>query len=56
MMASVILVILFYLTCVVSHDRYISAGYKALNVDYDHNGHVNDPRIGEPVLGMSARF
>lgn len=33
-----------------------SAGYKVLDVDYDHNGHVYDTRLSGPVLGMTYRF
>jgi len=34
----------------------VSAGYKVLKVDYDHNGHVYDTRLSGPVLGMTYRF
>jgi hypothetical protein len=34
----------------------ISAGYKVLDVDYDHDGHVYDTRLSGPVLGMTLRF
>ncbi|MFC3337909.1 hypothetical protein [Paracandidimonas soli] len=33
-----------------------SAGYKALDVDYDHGGHVYDIRLRGPVLGLTYRF
>lgn len=33
-----------------------SMGYKVLDVDYDHNGHVYDTRLSGPVLGMTYRF
>ncbi|HVV92841.1 MAG TPA: hypothetical protein VHD15_05420 [Hyphomicrobiales bacterium] len=33
-----------------------SAGYKVLDVDYDHSGHVYDTRLSGPVLGMTYRF
>lgn len=33
-----------------------SVGYKVLDVDYDHNGHVYDTRLSGPVLGMTYRF
>lgn len=33
-----------------------SAGYKVLDVDYDHGGHVFDTRLSGPVLGMTYRF
>lgn len=34
----------------------VSAGYKALDVDYDRGGHVYDTRLSGPVLGMTYRF
>jgi len=34
----------------------ISAGYKVLDVDYDHKGHVYDTRMSGPVLGLTYRF
>lgn len=33
-----------------------SVGYKVLDVDYRHGGHVYDTRLSGPVLGMSYRF
>ena len=33
-----------------------SVGYKVLDVDYDHGGHVYDTRLSGPVLGMTYRF
>ncbi|MDE1995029.1 MAG: hypothetical protein KGI75_21185 [Rhizobiaceae bacterium] len=33
-----------------------SAGYKQLDVDYDHGGHVFDTRLSGPVLGFTYRF
>ena len=33
-----------------------SLGYKLLDVDYDHGGHVYDTRLSGPVLGMTYRF
>lgn len=33
-----------------------SVGYKMLDADYDHNGHVFDARLSGPVLGMTYRF
>jgi hypothetical protein len=33
-----------------------SAGYKMLDVEYNHNGHVYDTRLSGPVLGMTYRF
>lgn len=33
-----------------------SAGYKVLDVDYDHAGHVFDARLSGPVLGLTYRF
>lgn len=38
-------------------DRLSAAlGYKVLNVNYNHNGHVYDTRLSGPVLGMTYRF
>lgn len=34
----------------------VSAGYKALDVDYDRGGHVYDTRLSGPVLGVTYRF
>lgn len=33
-----------------------SVGYRVLDVDYDHDGHVYDARLSGPVLGMTYRF
>lgn len=33
-----------------------SAGYKLLDVDYDHGGHVYDMRLSGPVIGLTFRF
>ena len=33
-----------------------SVGYKVLDVDYDHDGHVYDTQLSGPVLGMTYRF
>lgn len=33
-----------------------SLGYKVLDVDYDHDGHVYDTQLSGPVLGMTYRF
>lgn len=33
-----------------------SVGYKVLDVDYDHDGHVYDTRLSGPVLGVTYRF
>lgn len=33
-----------------------SAGYKVLDVDYDHGGRVYDARLSGPVLGLTYRF
>jgi len=33
-----------------------SAGYKVLDVDYDHGGHLYDIRLHGPVLGLTYRF
>lgn len=41
----------------VASDRFsVSAGYKVLDVDYDHGGHVYDVRLKGPVLGLTWRF
>lgn len=38
-------------------DRFTaSAGYKVLDVDYHHGGHVYDTRMNGPVLGLTMRF
>ena len=34
----------------------VSAGYKVLDVDYDHDGHVYDARLKGPVFGLTYRF
>ena len=34
----------------------VSAGYKVLDVDYSHDGHVFDTRLSGPVLGVTLRF
>jgi len=34
----------------------IAAGYKVLDVDYRHDGHVYDTRLSGPVLGVTYRF
>lgn len=41
---------------VVSDRLSASVGYKVMDVDYDHNGHVYDTRLSGPVLGMTFRF
>lgn len=33
-----------------------SAGYKVLDVDYEHDGHVFDSQLRGPVLGITYRF
>ncbi len=33
-----------------------SMGYKVLDVDYDHKGHVYDTRLSGPVFGVTYRF
>ncbi len=33
-----------------------SVGYKVLDVDYNHGGHVFDARLSGPVLGITYRF
>lgn len=38
-------------------DRFsLSAGYKVLDVDYDHGGHVYDVRLKGPAFGLTWRF
>lgn len=39
-----------------SNHLSVSAGYKVLDVDYDHDGYVFDSRLSGPVLGMTYRF
>lgn len=34
----------------------VSAGYKVLDVDYDHGGHVYDTRLKGPAFGLTWRF
>ncbi|WP_421917500.1 hypothetical protein [Mesorhizobium sp.] len=34
----------------------VSAGYKVLDVNYDHGGHVYDTRLSGPVMGATWRF
>lgn len=39
------------------NDRFaVSAGYKALSVDYDNDGHVFQSTLSGPVLGFTMRF
>jgi len=33
-----------------------SVGYKVLDVDYDHGGHVYDTQLSGPVIGITYRF
>ncbi|MDO3443955.1 hypothetical protein [Agrobacterium sp. V1] len=40
----------------VTDNLSVSAGYKALKVDYDRDGHVYDTMLSGPVLGMTWRF
>lgn len=41
----------------VASDRFsVSAGYKLLDVDYDHGGHVHDVRLKGPAFGLTWRF
>lgn len=46
----------FAFTYVFSSQRYVSAGYKVLNIDYHHNGRAPDARFNGPVLGVTIRF
>lgn len=41
---------------VVTDHFSVSAGYKALKVDYDRNGHIFDTTMSGPVLGVTYRF
>lgn len=41
---------------VVTENLSASLGYKVLDVDYHHDGHVFDARLSGPVLGMTYRF
>lgn len=41
---------------IVTDNLSFSAGYKMLDVDYDHEGHVYDTRLAGPVLGATWRF
>lgn len=41
---------------VINEHFSASLGYKVLDVDYDHDGHVFDTRLSGPVLGMTYRF
>lgn len=41
---------------IVTNHFSVSAGYKVLDVDYDHGGHVYDTRLSGPVLGVTWRF
>ena len=41
---------------VVGASLSVSAGYKVLSVDYEHDGHVFDTRLSGPVLGATWRF
>lgn len=41
---------------IVTDRLSVSAGYKALKVNYDHGGHVYDVLLSGPVLGMTYRF
>lgn len=34
----------------------VSAGYKVLDVDYDHDGHLYDVRLKGPAFGLTWRF
>ena len=41
----------------IATDRLsVSAGYKVLDVDFNHGGHVYDTRLSGPVLGATWRF
>lgn len=41
----------------IASDRFsVSGGYKVLDVDYDHAGHVYDARLKGPAFGLTYRF
>lgn len=41
----------------ITSDRFsLSAGYKVLDVDYDHGGHVYNVRLKGPAFGLTWRF
>lgn len=44
------------LNYIITDNLSVSAGYKVLDVDYDHGGHVYDTRLSGPVLGATWRF
>jgi hypothetical protein len=46
----------FGFTYVFSSQRYVSADYNVLNIDYYHNGRAHDARFNDPVLGVTIRF
>ena len=41
---------------IASEHLSVSAGYKVLDVDYDHDGHVYDTRLEGPAFGLTWRF
>lgn len=41
---------------ILTDNLSLSAGYKMLDVDYKHRGHVYDVRFSGPVLGVTYRF
>lgn len=41
---------------ILTENLSLSAGYKVLDVDYKHRGHVYDVRFSGPVLGLTYRF
>ncbi len=41
---------------IASERLVVSAGYKMLDVDYDHGGHVYDVRMQGPAFGLTWRF
>lgn len=41
---------------VVNDHLSASVGYKVLDVDYDHHGHVYDSRLSGPVVGLTYLF
>jgi hypothetical protein len=41
---------------IINDSFSVSAGYKVLDVDYNHGGHVFDTQLSGPVLGATWRF
>ncbi len=41
---------------IVTDKFSVSRGYKVLDFDYDHDGHLFDARLSGPVLELTYRF